>query len=281
MHVLGAEDLKTAENILKQYFPESLKVYGCLFNINRGKPYIWEVIADSWPDFKAIICKPKQQSRQDCRDRESSCNMCHIYAKDPESLKNLLGTHGFLDWSQPTLLAGVDCKHLAAVKELALHKNVQTKTTEVMIMMTLEDASHLQGPESTLASRLQPLPVAHAERLNCVWKHGPSEFNLNSVRTYISSYPSLCVTAEDGAPVSWLLVYHHGALGRLYTSPEHRRKGHARLLVSTMARLLLEQGRPVYGFVEEDNVASVCLFTSLGFSHKPEYRSIWLKLNPE
>ncbi|XP_035260657.1 glycine N-acyltransferase-like protein 3 isoform X2 [Anguilla anguilla] len=280
MYVLCTEELKSAEQILKGLFPESLKVYGCLYNINRGKPYNWEVIADSWPDFRAIICKPKHQSRQDYQDREGDCNMCHIYAKDKGSLQKLLGTSGLLDWSQFTLLAGVDSKHLDAVKELAACKNTPTETELVMFVMTLEDASHLKDPESDLASRLKPLTTAHAELVNSTWKYGSSKCSYNSIVSYISNYPSLCVTAEDGTPVSWLLMSHHGTLGLLYTSPEHRRKGHARLLVTTMARALLEQGRPIYAFVEEGNNPSYSLFTSLGFSHKPDFRPVWFQLNP-
>ncbi|XP_035260658.1 glycine N-acyltransferase-like protein 3 isoform X3 [Anguilla anguilla] len=280
MFVLGTEELKSAEHILRGSFPESLRVYGCLYNINRGKPYNWEVISDSWPDFRAIICKPKLQSRQDYQDREGDCNMCHIYAKDKESLQNLLGTSGLLDWSQFTLLAGVDGKHLDAVKELAACKNTPTKMQGFMFAMTLEDSNHLKDPESDLASRLKPLTTAHAELVNSTWKYGSSKCSYNSIVSYISNYPSLCVTAEDGTPVSWLLMSHHGTLGLLYTSPEHRRKGHARLLVTTMARALLEQGRPIYAFVEEGNNPSYSLFTSLGFSHKPDFRPVWFQLNP-
>ncbi|KAJ8366092.1 hypothetical protein SKAU_G00149230 [Synaphobranchus kaupii] len=210
MLLLDTEELKSAEHILKGLFPESIKVYGCLFNINRG----------------------------------------------------------------------VDIRHLDAVKELAVCNNTPTKMGETVFVMTLEDASHLKGPERDLASGLSTLTTAHAEMVNSVWKYESSKSSYNSVVSYISNYPSLCVTAEDGTPLSWLLLYHHGALGRLYTVPEHRRKGHARLLLSTMARALLEQGRPVYGFVEDDNDASYSLFTSLGFSHKPDYRAVWFQLNP-
>ncbi|XP_035260642.1 glycine N-acyltransferase-like protein 3 isoform X1 [Anguilla anguilla] len=280
MYVLGTEELKSAEHILRGSFPESLKVYGCLYNINRGKPYNWEVIADSWPDFRAIICKPTPQSRQDYQDREGDLNMCHIYAKDKESLQKLLGTSGLLEWSQFTLLAGVDSKHLDAVKELAARKNTPTKMGVGMFLMTLEDASHLKDPESDLASRLKPLTTAHAELVNSKWKHGSSKSSYNSIVSFISNYPSLCVTAEDGTPVSWLLLSHYCTLCLLYTSPEHRRKGHARLLVTTMARALLEQGRPVYTIVEEGNDPSYSLFTSLGFSHKPDFCPVWFQLNP-
>ncbi|XP_061082134.1 glycine N-acyltransferase-like protein 3 isoform X1 [Conger conger] len=279
MFVLGAEELKSAERILKGLFPESLKVYGCLFNINRGKPYIWEVIADSWPDFKAIICKPNQQCRQDYRDREATTNMCHVYSRDQDSLLKLLSA--LLDWSQYTLLAGIDVKYLDAVKELAARNNTPTRMEVVMVVMTLDDVSHLKGPDSDLvSSRLKPLTAAFADLVDSRGKFKCRE-SYNSVLTYISDYPSLSVRGPDGAPVSWVLLYHHGALGRLHTEPQHREQGHARTLLCAMARELHAQGRPVYGFVEEGNAVSLSLFTSLGFTHQPDYRPVWLVLNPE
>ncbi len=95
--------------------------------------------------------------------------------------------------------------------------------------------------------RLAPLSAAHAHLVNSTWKYGGDRNSYNSVLNYITHNPSLCVIEEGGTePVSWLLVYQHAALGLLYTFPQHRRKGYAKLLVSVMAKNLLEQGHPVY-----------------------------------
>ncbi|XP_036398797.1 glycine N-acyltransferase-like protein 3 isoform X2 [Megalops cyprinoides] len=266
MFVLGKEELKLAENMLKGLFPESVKVYGCLFNINRGKPHNLEVIADSWPDFRVIICKQKQ-STQDSLDREGDFNIYSIYSKDKESLHKLLGA------------SGVDINHLDAVKELAVQNNTPTETVASMFVLMLEDASHLKDPECDFTSRITPLTPSHAELVNSNWKYGGDACSYRSVLNYISNYPSLCVMDESGRPVSWLLLYPHCALGLLYTMPQHRRKGYAKQLITIMARHLLEQGHPVYCFVEEGNDMSYRLFTSLGFRHKPDYRAVWFQLN--
>ncbi|XP_036398788.1 glycine N-acyltransferase-like protein 3 isoform X1 [Megalops cyprinoides] len=278
MFVLGKEELKLAENMLKGLFPESVKVYGCLFNINRGKPHNLEVIADSWPDFRVIICKQKQ-STQDSLDREGDFNIYSIYSKDKESLHKLLGASGIVSWNRFTLLAGVDINHLDAVKELAVQNNTPTETVASMFVLMLEDASHLKDPECDFTSRITPLTPSHAELVNSNWKYGGDACSYRSVLNYISNYPSLCVMDESGRPVSWLLLYPHCALGLLYTMPQHRRKGYAKQLITIMARHLLEQGHPVYCFVEEGNDMSYRLFTSLGFRHKPDYRAVWFQLN--
>uniref|UniRef100_A0A3B3RLU1 Glycine N-acyltransferase-like protein n=1 Tax=Paramormyrops kingsleyae TaxID=1676925 RepID=A0A3B3RLU1_9TELE len=276
MHVLTDEDLELAENSLRELFPESLKVYGYLFNINRRKPHNMVVISDAWPDFNVIICKQKQQHSQ---DREGDFNIYSIYSRDRESLQKLLSSNGVIDWSTFTLLGGVDINHIDVVKELCAYHNIPSKTEGIMFVLMLEDLSHLKEPESTKGYQIGPLSVEHADLVNSTWKYGGNQNSYNSVRNYISNYPSWGVMDGSGRPVSWVLLYHHSALGLLYTLPEHRCKGYAKMLISIMAKQLYEMGYPVYCFVEEDNEVSYRLFTSLGFRHKPDYRAVWFQLN--
>ncbi|MBN3309266.1 GLYL3 protein, partial [Amia calva] len=275
---LGHEQLQLAEEILKSFFPQSIKVYGCLFNINRGKPHNFEVIVDSWPDFKVILCRPKQR---EVADREGDFNMNSIFSRDEQSLKKLLGSPGVIDWSTFSLLAGVDLCHLEVVKELAASKNTPTRVGSVMLVMTLENSSQLKDDldERTTELSLSQLCPCHAELVNKNWKYGGDRNSYNSVVSYISHHPSFCLLDESGKPVSWVLLYRHSALGLLYTLPEHRRKGYAKLLVKVMSKHLLSQGYPVYCFIEEENKISYQLFSSLGFNHKPDYRAVWLDLN--
>lgn len=149
-----------------------------------------------------------------------------------------------------------------------------------MKVLLLQDEGQLRFNESYAGLRLAPLSAAHAHLVNSTWKYGGDRNSYNSVLNYITHNPSLCVMEEGGRePVSWLLVYQHAALGLLYTFPHRRRRGYAELLVSVMAKDLLEQGHPVYCFVEEENNSSYKLFTSLGFQHSPDYRAVWFELN--
>ncbi|KPP71216.1 glycine N-acyltransferase-like protein 3-like, partial [Scleropages formosus] len=218
-------------------------VYGCLFNMNRGKPHNFDVIADSWPDFRVIICKQKAQRSL---DREGDFNIYNIYSKDKES---------------------VDINHLDAVKELCIFHNVRGETEGIVYLLLIAECN------------IVPLTADHAELVNSNWKYGRNAMSYNSVKNYITNFPSWCVLDKSGKPVSWILMYQHGAMGLLYTVPEHRRKGYAKLLISIMAKHLLEQGYPVYCFVDEGNEASYRLFTSMGFRHKPDYHTVWFQIN--
>ncbi|XP_059393987.1 glycine N-acyltransferase-like protein 3 [Carassius carassius] len=277
MIILGTEELKQAESVLKQSFPESIKVYGCIFNITRGKPHNLEVIADQWPDFNVIICKPKVQGT---KDREGDFNIYSIYSKSKESLKTLLDTPGLINKHAFTLLAGVDIRHLEAVQEFADQHGLPWKVQVVVNVLLLQDERQLLFKESYAGLRLTPLSAAHAHLVNSTWKYGGDSNSYNSVLNYITHNPSLCVIEEGSTePVSWLLVYQHAALGLLYTLPQHRRKGYAKLLVSVMAKTLLERGHPVYCFVEKENDSSYKLFTSLGFQDSADYRAVWFEIN--
>ena len=41
-----------------------LQVYGFLFGMNRNKQSTLEVVVDTWPDFKVIICRPDAKVNQ-------------------------------------------------------------------------------------------------------------------------------------------------------------------------------------------------------------------------
>ncbi|KAK1170952.1 glycine N-acyltransferase-like protein 3 [Acipenser oxyrinchus oxyrinchus] len=278
MLALGSEELRIAESALKEFFPQSIKVYGCLFNLNREKPHNLEVLVDSWPDFKTLICKPHSKS---VRDREGVFNIYSVFSKDKDNLRELLEETGVVDWSAFTLFAGIEIGHVDMMKELAVSKNTPSKIGSVMHVMMLRDVKRLpQLPsESDASPRLSSLDESHAELVNKTWSFGGTEISYRSVKNYIQNFPNFCILDESGSPVAWILLYQHCALGLLYTLPECRRKGFARVLVTVMSKHLLSQGYPVYCFIEEGNEISYRLFQSLGFEEDPDYRAVWFELN--
>jgi len=131
---------------------------------------------------------------------------------------------------------------------------------------------------------------AHA--INDTWKFKTAS-SLQMTKTMIAS--KLCIgiyrrTQEDGSHkrkrqagsreweegegaqgdlVSWVMIYKYGALGMLYTQPEHRGKGLAKAAVRALLLLLRESPTdmrcPPFCYIERSNDASRALFTSLGF----------------
>lgn len=126
---------------------------------------------------------------------------------------------------------------------------------------------------------MSSLDLSHVDLVNKTWKFGGDENGYNNVKNLIANFPSCCISDENGQPVSWILLYDYCAMGLLYTMPEHRGKGHAKVLISTMAKRLRAHGFPVYCFVEEGNALSYKLFTKMGFTEDPTYRAAWFELN--
>lgn len=130
----------------------------------------------------------------------------------------------------------------------------------------------------SLSLKMSSLNESHIALVNNTWKFG-NEHSIRMVRNMILNFPSCCVLDSDDQPVAWILTYTYGAMGMLYTIPEHRRKGYAKALVTIMSRRLYSQGYPVYCYIEEENQVSYKLFTNLGFTEDPEYKAVWIVLN--
>ena len=131
---------------------------------------------------------------------------------------------------------------------------------------------------SELESRISSLNLSHVDLVNKNWKFGGNK-KYRNIADLISNFPSCCITDSQGQPVSWILVYDYYAMGLLYTLPEHRGKGYAKVLIRAMAKRLHAEGFPVYCFIEEENTVSYKLFKGMGFTEDPSYRAAWFEFN--
>ncbi|KAB1261167.1 Glycine N-acyltransferase-like protein 3 [Camelus dromedarius] len=98
------------EKILKSHFPESLKVYGAVMNINRGNPFQKEVVLDSWPNFKAVITRRQKEAETDNLDHYT--NAYAVFYKDVRAYQQLLEEHGVINWDQVFQIQGEGNKPL-------------------------------------------------------------------------------------------------------------------------------------------------------------------------
>lgn len=126
---------------------------------------------------------------------------------------------------------------------------------------------------------MSSLNESHIPVVNETWKFGKGEYSVKFLKNIIRYFPTCCILNENSQPVAWILTYNYCAMGMLYTQPDHRRKGYAKLLISTMSKRLHTQGYPVFCFVEEENQLSYRLFKSLGFEEEPSYRAAWFHFN--
>ncbi|XP_061816062.1 glycine N-acyltransferase-like protein 3 [Nerophis lumbriciformis] len=277
MKVLQKDEIKIAESILRKDLPKSFQVYGLLYAYNRNKPSNLMFIVDTWPDFKVIICRPDPENNLALE----LAKKITFYCKDEQILKKMLLKDEVVDWSSYFIVGGIDSIHTLTLKEVASNRQVSYKPMVSAHLLYLPDHSSLITPvfDSALESRVSPLSPSHVDLVNQTWKFGGDEHGYNKIKVQVSNMPSCCITDDQGRPVSWILLYEYMAMGMLYTLPEHRRKGYAKVLVYTMAQTLLNQGYPVFCFIEEENTVSYKLFKSLGFIEDPSYRILWAQLN--
>eukprot|EP00066_Takifugu_rubripes_P002372 XP_003964276.2 PREDICTED: glycine N-acyltransferase-like protein 3 [Takifugu rubripes] len=278
MKILSKAEIVTAEKVLLKHLPRSFKVYGYLRAINKDRPTMVEVLVDSWPEFRVIICRPKSENESVGKTRKK----VSYYCTDENALRKMLVDADVVDWSTYFIIGGLDMAQISMVKEVSSQRKVNTRTFIVLHLMYLIDSHHLlpeQEVPSQVASRISSLDLSHVDLVNKTWKFGGDEKGYSSITNFITNFPSCCIKDEHGQPVSWILLYDYCAMGLLYTLPEHRGKGHAKVLISTMARRLIAEGFPVYCFIEEDNTLSYKAFTNLGFIEDPTYRAAWLEFN--
>uniref|UniRef100_A0A3Q1E903 Glycine N-acyltransferase-like protein n=1 Tax=Acanthochromis polyacanthus TaxID=80966 RepID=A0A3Q1E903_9TELE len=261
MKVLDKDELQVAEQVLLQHLPKSYKVYGFIHVINRNKPTTQQVVVDSWPDFKVIICRPDLMV--------SSC---------PTGQLDTLFT-ALSGWSFSCNGGRFDFSHAPLLKEVSSDRKLNNSVSTLVHLLHLPDINYLLPPavDSELESRVSSLNLSHVDLVNKTWKYGGNERSYRNIKNLISNFPSGCITDGQGEPVSWILMYDYCAMGMLYTLPEHRGKGHAKVLVSTMAKKLHAEGYPVYSFIEEDNMISYKLFKNLGFIEDASYRAAWFE----
>ncbi|CAG09510.1 unnamed protein product [Tetraodon nigroviridis] len=227
-----------------------------------------EVIVDSWPEFKVIVCRPdpKNEHKRDMRSQVS------YYSTDQQALRKILTDADVVDWSRYFIIGGLDTADTSMLKELSSQRGVNIRIFTVVHLMYLPDSHQLLPQEkvpSQVASRVSSLDLSHADLVNKTWKFGSNEKSYNTIKNFIASFPSCCILDEQGRPVSWLLLYDYCAMGLLYTLPEHRGRGLAKVLISTMARRLRAEGFPVYCYIEEENTLSYKLFYTDGLYGGP------------
>ncbi|XP_003923145.2 glycine N-acyltransferase-like protein 3 [Saimiri boliviensis] len=250
------------EKMLKSCFPESLKVYGAVMNINRGNPFQKEVVLDSWPDFKAVITRRQREAEVDNLDHYT--NAYAVFYKDVRAYRQLLEECDVFNWDQVFQIQGLQSELYDVSKAVAKSKQLNVKLTSFKAVCfppvpTLPDASFLKGP----SLRLTYLSVADADLLNQTWSRGGNEQCLRYIANLITCFPNVCVRDEKGNPISWCITDQFATMCHGYTLPEHHRKGYSRLVVFTLARKLQSRGFPSQGNVRDDNTASVSLLKSI------------------
>ncbi|KAM4598852.1 glycine N-acyltransferase-like protein 3 isoform 1-T1 [Fundulus diaphanus] len=268
---LTEEQLKAAETELQRYLPQSLEIYTFLVLRNRVKSDPYVVVVDRWPKFSVVVCKA-------CCEQETDLfKDTMVFANNGAILMETIRKASVLDWNR-YLCLGTSLPNMEIVKAVASEKNVPSNKLAVCHRMMLDDASKLRTIDCS-GICLKSLDESHVDLVTRTWKFARNREVVGMIRNMVCNFPSCCVLDAEGKPVSWILTYVSGAIGMLYTLPEHRGKGYAKVLISSMAKKFFGHGYPVFCFIEEENLVSYQLFKSMGLSEDPSYRATWSEFN--
>ncbi|XP_062375833.1 glycine N-acyltransferase-like protein 3 isoform X2 [Sardina pilchardus] len=145
MKILGEEERRAAEQVLRHYLPKSSKVYGYLFGMNRNKPSTLQVVVDTWPDFKSIIFRPdlKNERVSDYTKKVT------LFCTDAQVLKRMIAEENAIDWTTYFLLGGLDITLAPMVKEVAASRGVNMRHFVLVHLLTLSDPQDLPDSHSS------------------------------------------------------------------------------------------------------------------------------------
>ncbi|XP_069086080.1 glycine N-acyltransferase-like protein 3 isoform X2 [Pleurodeles waltl] len=250
-----------------------------MLKILQGNPFHQEILVDSWPNFNAVLVRPQKKGETSSSD--TYMNSYVYFFKDPTSVPGSFIEA--IDWTQAFEVQGLQCFLGEILLDAA---NVRHTSTEMTTLITFcqDKETHIsipnpsRGKEAEIAS----LTLSHAELVDKTWAFGGSDCSLQYVRACITNSPSrCCLTQYSERAISWALTDQYWAIRMAYTLPEYRGKGYAKCIVSSLADLLRQDGRPVYCHVEEDNEPSKALFRSLGFKEVTSDKLLWFHSTPD
>ncbi|NWU04940.1 GLYL3 protein, partial [Cephalopterus ornatus] len=211
--------LQRLQGILKKSLPLALPVYGAVLNISRGNPGQFEVLVDKWPDFGAVLARPRGEvaygDMGHCRERGGMTwcpGTCQVCSGHP--------------WVPPVL--GLNLGVLEAI------------WAGIGVLGTLG-----AGPDPSV--RVGSLLPSHVDLLNETWRHGGNARSRRYLAELLECFPHVCLQDGAGEPLSWVLTDHFGAGTHSFTLPEHRRRGHMQVALTVAAQRSQARGVPTFG----------------------------------
>ncbi|XP_054828055.1 glycine N-acyltransferase-like protein 3 [Eublepharis macularius] len=253
--------LQLLEGILRKSLPQTLSVHGAVMNINRGNPVGHEVLVDSWPNFKAVLTRPRREVASD--DSDLYTNMYAAFYHDLDVYQTLLRDSDAVNWDQTFYIIGHQDGIYEASKAAAAAKQIQISSSSYFTYLH-PDPNKMPTRQLDPSLTLSTLNSSHADLLNETWPYGGNEQSRRYLATLLRSFPNRCILDSNGCPISWGIMDSFGALAHGYTLPEHRGHGYLTIVNKVLYTHIHECGYPLYGNVALDNVRMQNILEHLG-----------------
>ncbi|NXM04952.1 GLYL3 protein, partial [Tyrannus savana] len=187
-------------------------VYGAVLNITRGNPGQSEVLVDKWPEFGAVLARPRGEVAHGnmgcCRERGG--------------MTRCPGTCQVGHWG--ALGARLD-----------------------VLGWGLVGAINGNSPRPDPSVRVGSLLPSHVDLLNETWPYGGNARSRRYLAELLGRFPHVCLQDSAGEPISWVLTDHFGTGTHSFTLPAHRRRGHMQVALTVAAQRAQARGFPTFG----------------------------------
>uniref|UniRef100_A0A8C6Y2P9 Glycine N-acyltransferase-like protein n=1 Tax=Naja naja TaxID=35670 RepID=A0A8C6Y2P9_NAJNA len=230
--------LQLLESVLRRGLPETLLVCGAVMHINRGNPAQHEVVVDSWPEFKAVLTRPRNEVGNYSK-MEGGPHKKHRYLGHKIHSGGAVALFLCLPGSSSECSAGL-CP-----------SPVSSTTTGATLPLP--------------PLHLGTLSLCDAPLVNDTWAFAGNDRSLRYLRSLIEVFPNACLLDQKGQPVAWCLSDALGRMIHAYALPEYQGKGHMKTVLQALGRKLQAKGFALYGGVLPENQNSKKLLISQGF----------------
>ena len=102
---------------------------------------------------------------------------------------------------------------------------------------------------------IRPMDAAYAKKVSDGTHYHAA---VADIKECLAHRPSSAVYV-DGVPVCWCLLHLEKSLGMLYTEPQHRHKGYALEVMTSLCNKVIALGDVPYAYIVQDNVPSANL----------------------
>ncbi|XP_077605038.1 glycine N-acyltransferase-like protein 2 [Crocuta crocuta] len=259
-----SQKLQILYESLEKSIPESLKVYGAVFNIKNKNPFNMEVLVDAWPDYQIVITRPQREEMKDELDHYT--NTYQIFTKAPDKLEEVLACPQVINWDQAFQIQGCQENLREAIRKISVSKSVQvdyTKTTLIMTQMPMETSDDQvdvmesfkmpKVDDNTEKENFQNifLDPSHAALVNEQWTFGKNDRSLKYIERCLQNFPGFGVLGPEGCLISWVVMEQSCEMRMGYTVPKYRNHGYMKKIGIHLMKYFIQKKMPFYFHVSE------------------------------
>ncbi|KAL8182924.1 UNVERIFIED_CONTAM: hypothetical protein K2H54_007850 [Gekko kuhli] len=232
-------------------------------HINRGNPAQHEVIVDSWPEFKAVLTRPRKEVVKDKWDFYA--NLHAVFYRDVDACRAMLENAEAVDWRKAFQLHGIQDGMYEVARDIAEARQVHLEPYLYVTCLHPGPPASCQSWMKSDSLRFGILNPSHAAILNDAWDFGGNNRSLCYLESLIRYFPSACLMNKEGQLVSWSLSDPFACMTHGYTFPQYRGQGCVQAVLQSISRKLYAGGFPLYCGVLPENQPSKQALKHQGF----------------